>query len=251
MSSIASSAIVFACVFGGAMLGMFLRRVLPEHHLSSDSKDVVRIGMGLVVTLSALVLGLLISSAKSAYDAQSNELTEMSAKVVLLDRVLAHYGPEAKEAREVLRRAVVGLLDRMASTGGAASPQSVAPSAGAEVLYDYVHELSPKDDLQRSSKAEAVSIVLGLGQTRWLQYAQETNSVSKPLLVILVYWLTVIFISFGLFAPRHGTAIISLVLSALAVSGAIFLILELYSPYAGIMRVSTAPLRAAIMQLGK
>ena len=96
MNYIAIRLIVFACVFGGALFGMFLRGVLPERHLSADSKDTVRLGMGLIGTMTALVLGLLVASAKSYYDTQSSELTEMSAKIVLLDRVLAHYGPVTK-----------------------------------------------------------------------------------------------------------------------------------------------------------
>jgi hypothetical protein len=110
MSSIAISSIVFACVFGGAMLGMFVHAVLPQHHLSSESKDVVKLAMALVATLCALVLSLLIASAKGSYDAQSSELTQMSAKVVLLDRVLAHYGPETKETRDLLRGSVARIL---------------------------------------------------------------------------------------------------------------------------------------------
>ena len=90
MGSIGISSIVFACVFGGALLGMFIRALLPQHHLSGETKDVVKLGMGIVATLSALVLGLLIASAKGSFDAQSTELTQMSAKVILLDRLLAH-----------------------------------------------------------------------------------------------------------------------------------------------------------------
>jgi hypothetical protein len=69
---------------------MLLRRVLPEHHLSTDSKDVVKLGMGLIGTMAALVLALLIASAKSSFDTQSNEVMEMSADFMLLDRTLAH-----------------------------------------------------------------------------------------------------------------------------------------------------------------
>ena len=86
MSAMAVGGIVFACVFGGALLGMVLRRALPAHHLSTDSKDVVKLGMGLVGTMAALALGLLLASAKSAYDAQADELRQMSATVLLLDR---------------------------------------------------------------------------------------------------------------------------------------------------------------------
>src|SRR5271169_3633766 len=113
MSSITIGLIVFACVFGGSLLGMVLRRVVPQHHLDKDSKDVVKLGMGLVGTMAALVLGLLLASAKASYDAQSAELTQVSANIVLFDRVLALYGPETAQARQTLRGAVTRGLDRM------------------------------------------------------------------------------------------------------------------------------------------
>src|SRR5271163_2511215 len=95
--------IIMACVFGGALTGMVLRLILPEHHLSTDSKDVVRLGIGLIATMSALVLALLVASAKSSYDAQKTEVTQISANIVLLDLALAHYGPETKDIRAQLR----------------------------------------------------------------------------------------------------------------------------------------------------
>jgi hypothetical protein len=251
MSSITISLIVFACVFGGALFGMLLRGSLPQQHLSADSKDVVKLGMGLVATMSALVLGLLVASAKSSYDAQSGALTDMSAKVVLLDRVLAHYGPETKEARDLLRGSVAAVLDRMWPKGHASGSQLEAPSGSAEILLDKIQELSPKDEGQRSLQAQALSIAMGLGQTRWLQFAQSTTSISMPLLVMLVFWLATLFISFGLFAPPNGTVISSMLASALSVSGAILLTLEMYTPYGGFIEISSAPLRAALAQLGK
>jgi hypothetical protein len=250
MSSIATSSIVFACVFGGALVGIALRATLPKDHLADESKGVVTAGMGLVATLAALVLGLLIASAKSSYDAQSAELTAMSAKAVLLDRVLAHYGPEAREAREVLRSSVVRILNQMWSedrTGSSETPGS----AGGEVLADKIQELSPKDDAQRSLQAHAISLMMALGQTRWLMYEQRNISISMPLLIVLTFWITSLFISFGLFTPLNATTVGSLLVSALSVSGAIFLILELYTPYGGLIEVSRAPLRAALAQLGK
>jgi len=138
-------------------------RRLPQHHLSDDSKDVVKLGMGLVATMSALVLGLLVASAKSSYDAQSSALTEMSSKVVLLDRVLAHYGPETKEARNLLRGTIADSLDRRWPKDRAGSSQVEAPSGSGEILIDKVQDLSPQDDRQRALQAQAVSIVRGLG----------------------------------------------------------------------------------------
>jgi hypothetical protein len=251
MSSIAISSIVFACVFGGAILGMFVRAMLPQPHLSAESKDVVKLSMGLVATLSALVLGLLIASAKGSYDAQSSELTQMSAKVVLLDRVLAHYGPETSETRDLLRGSVARVLDQTWSRSHTRTSELDAPSGGAEILLDRIQTLAPKDDRQRSLQAQAMSIVLDLGQTRWLQYAQGFTSISVPLLVVLIFWLTIIFISFGLFAPANGTVLAGLLVSAVSVSAAILLILELYTPYSGLIQLSSAPLRNALAQLGK
>ena len=248
MSPLTVGLIVFACVFGGALLGIFLHSSLPEHHLGADSKDIVKLGMGLVATMAALVLGLLVASAKGSYDAQSAELTRMSANIALLDRVLARYGQETKEARELLRGAAARILDQMWSEDG--TPEA-PPSAGGEILYDKVAGLSPKNDTERALQGHALSITMDVGKARWLMYAQAAASVSMPLLVVLVIWLTVIFISFGLFAPFNATVVSSLFISALSVSGAIFLILEMYGPYAGVVQISSAPLRAALAHLGQ
>ena len=246
MSSIAISLVTFAFVFGGALLGMALRAVVPQNDVIADSRDVVKLGMGLVATMAALVLGLLIASAKSSLDMQSVELTEMSSKVVLLDRVLAHYGPEAKDVRIELRSSVVHTLDTLFSQDA-----SQLESTKGEILYDEIQGLSPKTDAQRSVQAQALSTILALAQTRWLIAEQRVNSVSVPLLIVLIFWLTIIFTSFGLFAPRNATVFVSLLISALSVSGAVFLILEMYAPYEGLIHVSSAPLRAALMRLGQ
>jgi hypothetical protein len=250
MNSTTVSLIVFACVFGGALLGILLHAVLPQHHLAADSKDIVKLGMGLVGTMAALVLGLLVASAKGSYDAQSAELTQLSASIALLDRGLALYGPETKEERALLRGTVMRILDQMWSKDGSSSSPTAAPSGG-EILYEKIQGLSPKNDTQRSLQGHALSIAVDIGKTRWLMYAQQATSVSMPLLVVLVVWLTAIFISFGLFAPFNATVVSSLLVSALSVSGAIFLILEMYAPYSGLIQISSAPLRATLAHLGQ
>ncbi len=250
MSSTATALIVFACVFGGALLGMFLRNVLPEHHLSSESKDVAKLATGLVGTMAALVLGLLVSSAKGSYDAQSSELNQLSTNVVLIDRVLAHYGPETKQVRDDLHRAVAGILDRMWAPEGTGASAS-EPTSGNEVILDEIRGLAPRDDMQRGLQAQALSLAMSSAQTRWLMFEQRTTSVSIPLLTVLVLWLTFIFVSFGLFAPFNATVVACLGFSALSVAGAVFLILEMYSPYAGFIQISSAPLRAALTHLGQ
>lgn len=233
------------------MCGIVLRRRLPQTHLTADSNNAVTKGMGLVATMAALVLGLLVSSAKTFYDSQSNELTEMSAKVIMLDRILADYGPETNEVREVLRAAIAESIDRIWPHEHARGPRLVVPPNDPEALIAKIRRLSPKDDGHRALQGQALSIGTGLIQTRWLMYEQQSNSVSKPMLAILVFWLTAIFISYGLFTPGNATAKTVLFIAALSVSGAIFLILEMYAPFGGMIEISSGPLRAVLAQLGR
>jgi hypothetical protein len=239
--------IIFACVFGGALLGVYLRGVLPEEHLSGDSKDTVRLGMGLVGTMAALVLGLLVASAKNFYDTQTSELIQMSAKIVLLDRVLAHYGPETKEARDLLRSAVARALDKLWSKGR----RQLLQTQPGEIIYNKIQELSPKNDAQRSFQAQASNLAIDIGKARWLMFEQRGSFISVPLLVVLVLWLAIIFISFGLFAPLNATVMATLFVCALSVSAAIFLILAMYTPFQGMMQISSSPIRSALAQLGQ
>jgi hypothetical protein len=250
MSSIAVSSISFAFVFGGALIGMYLRTVVPKDHLSDESRDVVKMGMGLVATMSALVLSLVISSAKNSFDTLNNDTTRISSKIIMLDRTLASFGPESKEARDVLRNSVASVVDRMDSTVSLNSSQLRVSTREVNSLAEKIQDLLPKDDKQRSIQSNALAILVSLQEARWLIYAEESTSISMPMLIILLAWLTALFVSFGLFAPVNGTTITTLSVAALAVSGAIFLISELYSPYHGTLRVSSAPLRAALAQLG-
>lgn len=243
--------IVLGCVFGGALLGMALHLILPEHHVSADSKDVIKLGMGLTATMSALVLALLIASAKSSYDAQRNELTQLSANVILLDRVLAHYGPETKAARDLLRRYLTRAFDQIWPRNSPSAADLEPPTALGEQFYDALQALSPQNEVQRSLQAQAQKMSIDLAQTRWLLFEQRGSSIPMPFLVLLVFWVTIIFLSFGLFAPRNATVIATLFLCAVSVSGAIFLILELDRPFGGLIQISGAPLRNAIAHLGK
>jgi hypothetical protein len=249
MSAAWVSVIVFACVFAGAVVGMGLRQVLPEPHRSAESKDIVRAGTGLIATISALVLGLLVASAKDAYDTQKDEVTQQAAKTALLDRLLAHYGPETKTAREALRAAVSLELQRVWSEG----PTTVAETKEAregETLYDAIQDLSPSNESQRSIKAQASQLVMELGQTRWLMEAQKSHTTNWPLLVVVVFWLTINFVSFGMFAPSNATVTTTLFVCAVSVAGAVFLILEMGQPYQGIIRISSSPMRELLQRLG-
>jgi hypothetical protein len=254
MSSLAMSGIVFACVFGGTLLGMLLRAALPERHLSAESKDVVKLGMGLIGTMSALVLGLMVASAKNSFDAQRSGLAQMSGNFVFLDRILSHYGPEANEAREMLRASVADMLERTWPEGGSHTAQA-APTGGTEGryegLYEVIQGLSPKTDAQRSLQAQALKLSTDIGQARWSLFAQRGSSISMPFLMVMASWLGIVFASFSLFAPPNATVFTTLLLCALVVSSTIFLILELDRPFDGIIQVPSDPLRRALAQLGR
>jgi Protein of unknown function (DUF4239) len=251
MSPIAKSWIAFACILGGAFFGMLLRNILPEQDLSADTKEVVRLGTGVIGLIAAVVLGLLIGSAKSAYDTQSTQIKQLTANFILLDLILAQYGPEAHAARELLRSGAATLADRIWSENSSA-PAKGAPfevSGAGNEFYRKLQELSPSNDAQRSLKAQAVQTTSDLTRTRLLLFAQTGNSIPMPFLVVLVFWLTIIFATFSLFAQVNAIAIGSLLLFALSAAGSIYLILELGRPFEGLMQIPSDPLRNALAPL--
>jgi hypothetical protein len=251
MSTLTVSFTAFVIVFSGALVGMLLRVILPKRHLSDESREVMKLGTGLVGTMAAMVLGLLVASAKNFYDAQNSELTQMSANIILLDRILAHYGPETNEIREGLRNAVLKIDEKLRSDRMPANPETAPSSTGGEILYDKIENLTPKNDLQRSVQSQALSMAMTLGQERWLMFEQASTSVSKPLLIVMIFWLTIIFVSWGLLASPNATLLVTMVVAALSTSGAIFLILEMYTPFRGWIHLSDAPLRIALAHLGQ
>jgi hypothetical protein len=250
MTPIATGLLVFGCVFGAALLAMRLRAALPQHHLSADTKDTVKLAVGLVATMSALVLGLLIASAKGSYDTARSEMTQFAAKVVFLDRVLASYGPEAAESRVQLRLLTERIVVHLWPDTGSQSANLDPTASNAGVLYDAIQKLSPQNEEQRWLKSQSLGTAVDLGQMRWLLFEQSDSSISTPFLVVVVCWLAIIFFSFGLFAPANNTASAALLVAALSVAGAIFLILELDQPFGGLIEISSRPMHAALTHLG-
>jgi hypothetical protein len=242
------STIIFSFVFGGALLGIWLHGVLPEHHLTTETKDVVKLGVGLIGTMAALLLGLLVASAKASYDTRGGELTQMAANAILLDRTLAHYGPETGAARNNLRLGVIGVINQLWPKNG--DPARLSGQARGEVVFDEIEQLTPKTDAQRVIQSQAESIAINLAQTRWLFFEQSGSAISSPFLIVVVFWLSMLFVSFGLFAPHNTTAVVTLLVSALSVAGALFLILELDRPFTGLIQISDAPLRSALAVMG-
>ena len=246
------SVIAFVCILGGMLFGSFLRARLPKQHLSGDTKDVVRQGTGLIATIAALVLGLLIGSANSSYETKGSRVQQITANVVLLDRTLTQYGHETDAARNLLRRAVASMADQIWRESGSSSAmaQPFEESAAALSFYDAILKLSPQNDAQHSLQAKAIDTTNDIGKARLLLFAGTEGGIPMPFLVVLVSWLAIIFASFSLFADSNATTIAALCIFVLSASASIFLILELSQPFTGLMMISSEPLRHALGPIG-
>jgi hypothetical protein len=232
-------------------MAVFIREQLPRHHVEGDSREVVKLVLGLMATLTALVLGLLISSAHSAYEAQDVELQELSVHLYQLDRILVHFGPAATGEREQLRRILAGDIARIWPADGA-EKMSYAPLAAQqeiERLFEDIGGLSPKSDLERVGQRRALELLGTIGETRHLLIEQSRGALSWAFLLVLVSWMTILFFGFGLIARYNATVVAALLTGSLSVAGAIFLILQMNQPYGGWIQVSSEPLRAALAQM--
>jgi hypothetical protein len=237
--------LVVAC-----LLGRTLNHFMPQHYLNPETKDSMKLAVGWVATMSALILGLLVNSAKTNYDAQRNTVIQLSAKVSLLDRALALYGPESNETRVHLRAATEELVNNLWEDSGTKPILPPEAQAGA-AIYIAISSLSPRDDTQRTLKGQALTLTAQIGELRALMIAQSVTYISRPLLAVLIAWLVVVFLTFSVIAPRSITALTILIVSALSISGAIFLIVELDRPFSGLIRIPNEPLLRALSNMGK
>jgi hypothetical protein len=253
MSSITVALISFACIFTGGLLGLLIRGFLPEHHRSDEVRDVVKLGSALIATLAAFVLGLLMSTANSKLDTMNSELTQDSAKIIVLDQVLAEYGPETKPVRTLLRGSVVTALKTVwpEEKPMIAHVDNIEITSGWKTIQSKLRVLSPRNESQRLLQAQALQIGGELAQSRWILIEQIQGALPATFLVVLLFWLTILFAGFGMLAPRNATVLAVLLICALSVSGAIYLIYEMNNPLDGMIKISSAPLRKALDHLGK
>ncbi|UVD56262.1 DUF4239 domain-containing protein [Rhizobium sp. Pop5] len=253
MSSLLLGGLVFVFLSAATSIGMMVRARLPDHHLNSESKDVIRLATAVVGTLSALALGLLIASAKSSYDNAEAEMRTAAARILLLDRVMAHYGPETDDARRLLRELIEKRLSRgwTAETTDEASGTALGEYQDIEAVQGDLRSLSPRDDVQRSLQARALEVSGMVAETHWLLVESGREGLPWAFLAVLVCWLGLLFSTFGLQAPVNPTVLSILFVCALSVAGAVFLISDMANPYVGLVRVSEAPLQSALERLGK
>lgn len=254
MSSLTVAAWVFACTFGGAIAGLVLHARLPENHRNDNSKDVVKLVMGLIATIAALVLGLLISSSKSFYDSQKAEVQQLGIHLFQLDRILMRFGPDATEARRQLRQIVSTDIAHTWKAAPGLLPavdQAISTQAEGAELFDCIARLPATTDAEHLDQGRALQLLTGLWETHRLLNEQSSDSLSWALLIVLVFWLMFLFVGFGIFARCNATVTVALLIGALSVAGAVFLILEMNQPYRGVMQISSAPLRDALPQIGR
>lgn len=252
MKDLVISLLVFAVIFGGALAGMVVRPLLSEHHRHPDSRDVVRLTGGLIGTLTALVLGLLIASAKNTFDQKTTQVRQLTSTVIILDDLLAQYGPEATSLRKLLRQSIPPLADHIwhERANQAGQPARFEAGVEARAFENELQRLSPNNDMQRSLQTRAIAAFTEGAQKRLQLFAQAGSSIPTPFLVIVAFWLSAIFVSVTLFARANMVVTIALFVCALSFAGAIFLVLELDDPFTGLMGISSTTLREALLPLG-
>jgi hypothetical protein len=231
------SFIVLCFMLVGTAVGTWLRRRLPTEHLSEEAGSVVKLGVGLIATLSALVLGLLIASAKSSFDLKTNELNQITADAVLIDQLLAEYGPETRPIRERLRTGMRSMAESLWSEGDEAISRTFTPSAAGLETYRLINSLPADSDLRRALSSQAAEAAKHLTQMRLLLFAQSGPAIPIPFLVTLAFWLAIIFASFSLFGPSNATVFTFTFLFAISAAGAIFLICQLSNPFTGLLQI--------------
>jgi hypothetical protein len=251
MNSIEISVLGFSLLFGGALLGLHFSPFLSASELKEDTKLHLRTGVGLLTSMFALLLSLQLSSAKTSFDIQEQDVALLASKAVMLDRILAHYGPEAQKARESLRDNLIDLLNHVWPKNRLEGPTWAPENNGGIEFYNRIQELSPKDENQRSGRVLALGMAIELGQMRWKSASRVRSSTAVPLFFVEVAWATIIFATFGLLAPRNIVVVVSLAICASAVSGGFFLIVELNRPFSGLLHASGAPLREALKYLAR
>ena len=249
MSAATIAVVTFACTFGGALAASYVREVLPAPHLAKESQDVVRLGMGLVATMTALLLGLVTASAKASFDESNVTIRTTAVNFLSLDRDLARYGPETQTTRDLIKRILAFRLDNTWPLEGEAS-YTPLPTTEVEAIGNQILKLAPQDDAQRWLKSEALRLSEDVLKARW-RVLERVGNIPRSFLIAVIFWLTATFASFGLYAPRNTTVFTVLCIASMSVAAAVFLIVELDDPFDGLIKASGEPLRFALSNMGQ
>lgn len=237
--------------FGGGMMGLLYDKLLPEHQVSDETRALINRVTGFVATMAALVLGLLIASANAFYNSQKSDLEIVSGRVIELDSILRDYGPDAQPTRDVLKATVTGVYQHTWNSPAESLATIAEMRADWGAISRQIDEVRPTIDAQKSLQSKAADLIASIQDLRLGTRLQTDNSVTWPLLSILVAWTALLFFGFGLLARLNTAAVFTVAIGALSVASAIFLILELNAPYSGMLRLPATPILQAIDALGK
>src|SRR5262249_34508294 len=204
-----------------------------------DTKNIVSVSMAMVATISALVLGLLISNANSSFSALGGEVTTLSAQILRLDRILHRYGSDADSARQTLfQYASQKTADLFPENPRDVHLSNPSTYQLLQQLEDEMLELKPADARDQWWLGQAMTLAGKIGDARWLMSQQVGQGTPKAFVGLLAFWLTSLFVSFGLFAPRNVTTALFLTLCAMAVAGAVGMILEFEKGFGALVHIS-------------
>jgi hypothetical protein len=241
----------------GYLVGQFLSRFLPEHHYQQgDARDVLKSATGMIATLVALVLGLLVASAKSTFDGATDTMNLGGARLIQIDRLLRKYGPDAEPARKNLRKLLAEIVDRIDNPDLAFNERMKRDERAPEGTFDEriaapIQALAPASEEKKKNQQQAIDLLTSLADARWLMMERATNKLPLPFLVLLFFWLAVLFAGFGILSPRNMTVHCAFAICALSMAGAIYMIMEMNDPLDGTLRVSTAPLKVGLSLMGE
>jgi hypothetical protein len=247
------ASIVFACVFTGSLIGLSLNAWLPEHHRSPASHDAIKLSTGMISVLASLVLGLLTASIKNSFDTIDGQMRTFAANLILTDQTLRDYGPEADTARGLLRDYTTQAIDdhwpqennhpvRMENTGAG----NAMDRARLTII-----SLASDTTLRQMLRASALQSREGLLQTRWQLIEREGTSIQPVFLIVLVTWIVLIFLAFGYNAPWNATVVSAFFISSVALSACLFIIVEMDSPFDGVITVSSHAMRDALAHMSQ
>jgi hypothetical protein len=255
MDPIKTSLLVAVVTFAGGVCGLILQRVIPETLSTGALKDMTAAVGGLLSLLTALVLGLLIWTAYGVYSNQNSAVRNLAIGILQLDLALADYGPEAAEGRTQLRKSVrEGIhqiwADRMGG-GDFVARNDMATIGNLRARQAFLNSLHPTTQSQKDALAAANQASAAVTQTRLQMALALIDPVSRPLVIVVVAWAVLIFVGFGFMHGGHLTTIITIGVGAIAVAAAMYLVVDLSSPYSGFFRVSSAPIEEVLNELGQ
>jgi hypothetical protein len=267
MTELETSVVVFFCLLAATGLGAFARPLLPEEHKAHETVQLLKLVVGMLVTFAALVLGLLTASSKTVFDTTTTDIRTYAAALIQLDNSLREYGPDADAARRILRAYTAAAI---ASTWAQEPPppgdyyqKTLAPGSGTDNLdsrtlgamleraQQNIRALKPPDQFHQKLADEALGQFDRLIRQRWKIVEEARGSASSPFDRILVFWLLVIFLCFGLIAPRNALALVLIMLGALSIASTVLAILDLDTPFTGAILVPSQSMRDALAYLNR